>query len=56
MDKIIFALNQLMMADVNPNNLRFKHCSCFDVGLKRGGWGQVIWEMKVVNRNELTKK
>jgi uncharacterized repeat protein (TIGR04076 family) len=49
-DKLIFAENELIYANVEPNNMRFKRSGCFDIGLKCGGWGKIIMEMRVVER------
>ncbi|MFX1374746.1 MAG: hypothetical protein ACFFA0_02935 [Promethearchaeota archaeon] len=53
LDKLIFAANELLLAGINPNHMRFKRASCFDVGLKCDGWGQIIMELKVMNRNKV---
>ncbi|MFW9970395.1 MAG: hypothetical protein ACFFDF_09360 [Candidatus Odinarchaeota archaeon] len=53
LDKMIFAASELLMAGVNPNNMRFKRSSCFDVGLKCGGWGQIVMELTVMDRNKI---
>ncbi len=53
LDKLIFAAGELLMAGVNPNNMRFKRASCFDVGIKCGGWGQIVMELKVMERKEV---
>ena len=50
LDKLIFAANELVYAGIDPNELRFKRTSCFDVGLKCGGWGQIVMEMKIIDR------
>ena len=47
---IIFASNELMYNDVDPNSLKFKHAGCFDVGVKCGGWGRIIVRYSVENR------
>jgi uncharacterized repeat protein (TIGR04076 family) len=47
---IIFASNELMYNDVDPNSLKFKHAGCFDVGVKCGGWGRIILRYGVENR------
>jgi uncharacterized repeat protein (TIGR04076 family) len=44
---MIFAANEMMYAGVDPNEMRFKRSSCFDVGLQCGGWGRVVLELKV---------
>ena len=47
---LIFAAGELLMAGVDPNELRFKRTGCFDVGVKCGGWGRIIMELKVADR------
>lgn len=44
---MIFAENEMVYAAVDPNEIRFKRTSCFDVGLQCGGWGQVVLDLKV---------
>lgn len=39
---MIFASNELIYNDVDPNGIKFKHAGCFDVGVKCGGWGRII--------------
>ncbi len=50
MDKMVFAANELFYAGVDPNEMRFKRSGCFDVGLKCGGWGHIVMEVKVQDR------
>lgn len=47
---LIFAANELAYAGVDPNEMRFKHAGCFDVGIQCGGWGRVILELSVIDR------
>jgi uncharacterized repeat protein (TIGR04076 family) len=44
---MVFAANEMIFAGVDPNEMRFKRSSCFDVGLQCGGWGRVVLELKV---------
>ncbi|HSV97565.1 MAG TPA: hypothetical protein VLM75_11625 [Spirochaetota bacterium] len=37
----IFASNELIYAGIDANSMRFKSASCFDVGVKCCGWGQI---------------
>lgn len=46
----IFTMNELFYAGVDPNQMRFKRTSCFDVGVGCGGWGQIVVEMRVEDR------
>jgi uncharacterized repeat protein (TIGR04076 family) len=43
----VFATNELLLAGVDPNEMRFKRAACFDVGLECGGWGRILMEIKV---------
>ncbi len=53
LDKLIHSANELFYAGVDPNEMRFNRSSCFDVGLKCGGWGQIVMEVKVVDRKKI---
>ena len=46
----IFASNELFYAGVDPNEMRFKRFGCFDVGVKCGGWGNIVMEIRVEDR------
>ena len=47
---MIFAANELLYAGVDPNEMRFKRAACFDVGVQCGGWGRIVLELKVMER------
>ncbi|MCP4656824.1 MAG: hypothetical protein GY856_15550 [bacterium] len=47
---MIFSSNELLYAGVDPNEMRFKRAGCFDVGVRCGGWGKVVLEIKVEDR------
>jgi uncharacterized repeat protein (TIGR04076 family) len=47
---MVFAANEMIYAGVDPNELRFKRASCFDVGLDCGGWGRIVLELRVEDR------
>jgi len=47
---LIFAAGELLMAGVDPNEMRFKKTGCFDVGVKCGGWGRIVMECRVEDR------
>lgn len=51
----IFAANELLYAGIDPNEMRFKRTGCFDVGVKCGGWGRVVMELRVEERKKLDK-
>jgi len=48
----IFAINELVYAGADPNKIRFKRAGCFDVGVNCGGWGHIIMEVKVEERQK----
>ncbi len=48
--KLIFGADELFYAGVDPNEMRFKRTGCFDVGVKCGGWGKIVMEIKVEDR------
>ena len=50
MTQMIFAMQELIYAGVDPNELCFNRAGCFDVGLKCGGWGNVVIEGRVLDR------
>jgi hypothetical protein len=48
----IFTANELLYAGVDPNEMRFKHSGCFDVGVECGGWGRIVMETSVEDRKK----
>ena len=50
---LIFTSNELLYAGVDPNEMRFKRTGCFDVGVECGGWGRIVLELRVVDREEI---
>lgn len=44
---MIYTANEMLYAGVDPNEIRFKRASCFDVGIECGGWGRIVLELKV---------
>jgi uncharacterized repeat protein (TIGR04076 family) len=49
---LIFTSNELLYAGANPNEMRFKRTGCFDVGVKCGGWGRIVMEIKIEDRQK----
>jgi uncharacterized repeat protein (TIGR04076 family) len=49
---LIFTSNEMIYAGVDPNEMCFKRCGCFDVGVKCGGWGRIVMELKVEDRKK----
>jgi uncharacterized repeat protein (TIGR04076 family) len=52
----VFAANELIYAGVDPNTMRFNRAACFDVGVACGGFGQVVFEIKVQAREKIKKE
>jgi uncharacterized repeat protein (TIGR04076 family) len=52
---LIFASNELLYAGIDPNEMRFKRAGCFDVGVQCGGWGHIVMEVGVEDRDKLSK-
>lgn len=53
---LIFAANELIYSNISPMNIKFKRCSCFDVGVNCGGFGQIKLELSVISKNDLDKE
>jgi uncharacterized repeat protein (TIGR04076 family) len=49
------ALAELMYAGVDPNTMRFNRFGCVDVGVRCGGWGHIVMELRVEERENLGK-
>ena len=47
---LVFTANEMLYAGVDPNQIRFKRAGCFDVGLECGGWGRIVLELRVEDR------
>ena len=48
--KYIFASNELVYSGIDPNSIQFNRTTCFDVGLRCGGWGKIVLEGRVEDR------
>ncbi|MBM3149087.1 MAG: hypothetical protein FJ008_05410 [Chloroflexi bacterium] len=46
----INTMNELIYAGVDPNEMRFRRVGCSDVGLKCGGWGHIVMELRAEER------
>jgi uncharacterized repeat protein (TIGR04076 family) len=49
------ALAELMYASVDPNTMRFNRFGCADVGVRCGGWGHIVMEVRVEERKKPDK-
>ena len=52
MPYLIAMAHELFYAGVDPNEIRFKRAGCVDIGIQCGGWGRVIMEIKVEDRQK----
>jgi len=52
---LIFTSNELSYAGIDPNEMRFRRAGCFDVGVQCGGWGHIVLELSVEDRDKLSK-
>jgi uncharacterized repeat protein (TIGR04076 family) len=48
----IFTATEFLYAGADPNKIRFKRAACFDVGVECGGWGRVVVEIRVEDRDK----
>ncbi len=56
MERLIFAAQELFYAGIDPNEMRIKRGGCFDIGLKCGGWGRIVFELKFKDREKVKKE
>ncbi len=56
MERLIFGAQELFYAGIDPNEMRIKRGGCFDVGLKCGGWGRVVFELNFEDRKKVKKE
>jgi uncharacterized repeat protein (TIGR04076 family) len=47
---LIFGAHELLYAGIDPNKMRFKRTGCFDTGIRCGGWGHIVMEIRVEDR------
>ena len=52
---MVFTANEMFYAGVDPNEIRFKRASCFDVGIECGGWGRIVLELKIEEKQPIKK-
>ena len=48
----VFGMHELLYAGVEPNKMVFKRFGCFDVGVQCGGWGHIIMEIRMEDRQK----
>ncbi len=44
---VVFGMHELFYAGVDPNKMLFKRIGCHDVGIQCGGWGKVVFEIRM---------
>jgi uncharacterized repeat protein (TIGR04076 family) len=49
---IVFTMGEMVCADLDPNEMKFKRTGCFDVGLECGGWGRIVMEVRMENKDK----
>ncbi len=49
---LVYAASELFYAGADPNNMCFKRTGCVDVGLECGGWGHIIMEIGMLDRDD----
>ncbi len=54
MMQAVFGIQELWYAGVEDAKLTFPRGACFDVGVRCGGWGRVVMEAKVMDREAAT--
>lgn len=54
MTQAIYGIHELIYAGADPNSLCFKRGACFDVGVLCGGWGRIVVEARVMDRDDAT--
>lgn len=52
MTPLIFTAGEMVYAGADPNKMMFKRTGCFDVGIQCGGWGNIVVELSVVDRDK----
>ncbi len=50
MTQMIFTIHELWYAGADANTMCFKRAGCFDVGVNCGGWGRVVVQARVMER------
>ncbi|MBY9012062.1 MAG: hypothetical protein KGD70_06785 [Candidatus Lokiarchaeota archaeon] len=53
LDSLINSALELMYVGADPNEMRFNRVGCLDIGLECGGWGRIVMELKVIDRNKV---
>ncbi len=46
------AMAELFCAGIDPNQMRFRRFGCPDVGVRCGGWGHIVMEVRMEDRKK----
>jgi len=49
---LIYGASEFLYADMDPNSMKFTRAGCIDVGVKCGGWGRIVMELRVEDRRK----
>lgn len=49
---MLFAANEFIYSGISPMDIKFRRCSCFDVGVSCGGLGRIVLELTVMDMQE----
>ena len=50
---LIFTSNEFIYAGISPMQMKFRRCSCFDVGVRCGGLGKIVLELSIMRKKEM---
>lgn len=46
---------EFIYSNISPMKIKFKRCSCFDVEVNYGGFGQIVLELSVIKKENFSK-
>jgi uncharacterized repeat protein (TIGR04076 family) len=49
---LVYAAIELFYAGADPNKMLFRRTGCVDVGLECGGWGHIVLEVSMLDRDD----
>ena len=52
MTQAVTAVQELWYAGLDPEAPMFHRAGCFDVGVRCGGWGHIVVDVRIVSREE----
>ncbi len=48
----IYTIHEFIYAGLDPNEIKFNHTGCGDVGVNCGGWGRIVMKFYVEDRKK----